>query len=325
MDSRKHLNDLLQKYQRKQCTPEEEQQLQQWLAELEQLTQDQPIFTNEQEAAAVERSIWTAIEKETQRPLKRMAIVQLLRPWAAAAAVIGVMWLGWSWYQRSPYAGVPASQLVVAWDTVSASQHELKKIILPDGSKICLNSGSQLRYPKRFGQRTREVQLLFGEANFDVAHDSRHPFIVNSNGITTRVLGTQFTVTAYRALPEIRVSVSRGKVQVKAKHRLLGLLLKDQEIRYNVKDQSAQTYKGNVCVFDPEKQSYFLNNCSFDELAMRMENAFGLKLIAGNEVVTSYRFTGELDLKSSPNSILTKFSGIHAGRFKISGKEVYMY
>lgn len=67
-------------------------------------------------------------------------------------------------------------------------------LLLSDGSKIVANSRSEVRYPKTFTGDIREVYAC-GEVYFDVAHDKDHPFIVNTNGVRIRVLGTKFCVT----------------------------------------------------------------------------------------------------------------------------------
>lgn len=67
-------------------------------------------------------------------------------------------------------------------------------LLLSDGSKIVANSRSHVRYPKTFTGDIREVYAC-GEVYFDVAHDKDHPFIVNTDGVRIRVLGTKFCVT----------------------------------------------------------------------------------------------------------------------------------
>ncbi len=85
--------------------------------------------------------------------------------------------------------------------------------ILSDGSKVKLNSGSKITYPKQFNDSIRKVELS-GEAFFEVRHDSSRPFVVVARGITTTVLGTAFNVSAYSDNDQIQVAVKEGKVKV---------------------------------------------------------------------------------------------------------------
>lgn len=85
---------------------------------------------------------------------------------------------------------------------------------LPDGSTVMLNGDSRIEYPSRFTGQKRIVRLQ-GEAYFEVAKDTEHPFIVETEHLCTRVLGTQFDVRAYdESAPQ--VVLIEGKVEVTA-------------------------------------------------------------------------------------------------------------
>jgi transmembrane sensor len=86
-------------------------------------------------------------------------------------------------------------------------------IVLPDGSKVWLNAGTQLTYDENYGKKTRTL-LLTGEAYFDVAHDKRHPFIVNASGLKIRALGTRFNVKAYPEEPSVMTTLEEGKIDI---------------------------------------------------------------------------------------------------------------
>lgn len=92
---------------------------------------------------------------------------------------------------------------------------EHAQVTLSDGTEIWLNAGSILKYPKEFKGETREV-FLSGEAFFDVAKDKKHPFIIHTNKMDTKVLGTSFNVQAYPEQTTQEVSVLTGKVNVKS-------------------------------------------------------------------------------------------------------------
>ncbi|QIH35946.1 FecR family protein [Sphingobacterium sp. DR205] len=87
------------------------------------------------------------------------------------------------------------------------------KVNLPDGSTVCLNSDSELRYPSNFSQIDRQLELK-GEAFFDVKHDSNKPFLVKTSRADIRVLGTKFNVMAYANESNWKTTVSEGKVRI---------------------------------------------------------------------------------------------------------------
>lgn len=86
------------------------------------------------------------------------------------------------------------------------------EVVLADGSVVSVNAGSRLVYPQKFTGATREVELQ-GEAYFKVKHDERYPFIVKANGISTKVLGTEFNVRSY-SKNDTHVTLLQGSVLV---------------------------------------------------------------------------------------------------------------
>ncbi|WP_316802966.1 FecR family protein [Pedobacter nototheniae] len=90
---------------------------------------------------------------------------------------------------------------------------ERKKVQLADGSQVWLSPNSKLSYPDKFNEKQRIVKLD-GEAFFEVAHDTKHPFIIKTGKVNTVVLGTSFNISAYPKQNTINVTLVTGKVCV---------------------------------------------------------------------------------------------------------------
>lgn len=88
------------------------------------------------------------------------------------------------------------------------------RVVLPDGTKVWLNSASMLRYPTAFAGRERVVELE-GQGYFEVAANAQQPFKVKVHGMEVRVLGTDFDIMAYRDEASINTTLLAGSVQVK--------------------------------------------------------------------------------------------------------------
>lgn len=86
------------------------------------------------------------------------------------------------------------------------------ELTLPDGSKVWLNSRTRLTYPLTFA-KTREVELD-GEAYFTVARNEGRNFVVKTQGMEVRVLGTEFNVKAYAGADEMQVDLLKGSVEL---------------------------------------------------------------------------------------------------------------
>jgi len=113
--------------------------------------------------------------------------------------------------RRQQAAGLihkPVSQLVL-----TTPKGGTYRVTLSDGTTVWLNAASTLKYPNRFAEKERVVQLE-GEAYFDVSKGA--PFRVLSNGQTVEVLGTQFNVSAYSDEPRIRTTLVEGSVRIEA-------------------------------------------------------------------------------------------------------------
>lgn len=89
---------------------------------------------------------------------------------------------------------------------------ERASLRLSDGTLVWLNSGSRLEYPTHFATDNRQV-CLEGEAYFEVQRNESLPFIVQTNAVDVKVLGTKFNVSSY-AKEETKVTLKEGKVQV---------------------------------------------------------------------------------------------------------------
>ena len=85
---------------------------------------------------------------------------------------------------------------LIDYNTITIPRGGEYKLILADGTKVWLNSETELHYPVTFLGNTREVSLK-GEAYFEVAHNSEKPFIVKTKNQVVKVLGTSFNISSY--------------------------------------------------------------------------------------------------------------------------------
>jgi len=99
------------------------------------------------------------------------------------------------------------------FNTFSTPKGHSYQLMLPDGTKVWLNTGSSIRYPVVFAGDERAV-FLNGEAYFEVAQDISKPFKVDANGSTIEVLGTHFNVSAYNDDRQTITTLVEGAVNV---------------------------------------------------------------------------------------------------------------
>lgn len=103
----------------------------------------------------------------------------------------------------------------IAYNTLSTAMGEKSPypLILPDGSKVWLNAKSSITFPTAFNGKERIVKIT-GEALFEVAHNAKHPFKVQTAKQTIEDIGTTFNVNAYADEPATETTLIEGKVKV---------------------------------------------------------------------------------------------------------------
>ncbi|WP_158857994.1 FecR family protein [Lunatibacter salilacus] len=135
-----------------------------------------------------------------------------IRVWVGMAAACLVFFLVF-YYQNNELTENIVSQVEAEnmFETVQNGRGIRRSVTLVDGSIIYLNSHSTIEIHKKFS--INRIVRLEGEAYFEVAKDSLHPFIVHTQDIETRVLGTAFSVQAFKDKPQV-IAVKEGKVNV---------------------------------------------------------------------------------------------------------------
>jgi ferric-dicitrate binding protein FerR (iron transport regulator) len=132
------------------------------------------------------------------------------RTWQVAFASLGVALVTLLSVSASRYFAHRADS--GAMTTYVTSNGQRATIQLGDGTQVVMNVASRISIPENFSREHRTVHLV-GEAYFNVAHTNGAPFIVDANGVQTRVLGTAFGVRAYNG-SDVQVAVRDGRVVV---------------------------------------------------------------------------------------------------------------
>ena len=181
-------------------------------------------------------------------------------------------------------------------------------IDLVDGSQIILEPNAYLKYPIVFDKKTRNVQLK-GDAYFDIARDTLHPFYVYANEAVIRVLGTSFFVKADNEDKEVKVIVESGKVAVYRKDEIIDYQAKKINRPKSLlvtPNQVATLNKSNLefvkrLVPRPTltkplssiDKIYFENN-TIHEIAKALGKAYGVEIVIDSNITTGCRLTTTL-------------------------------
>lgn len=181
------------------------------------------------------------------------------------------------------------------------------KLVLPDGTTVCLNSGSILKYDPTFlHKKNREVYLV-GEGYFEVQKNPNKPFIVHAGEINVKVLGTIFNVRSYPEDPLIEVSLLEGKVNVFSKSETSGnvILAPDEQLTYDKKSgkinhrhadasQAAQWTTGRLSFV----------NASVPEIMKDIERKYDVRIVIHSKYIDKEVFSGSISPKLTIEEIL---------------------
>ncbi|HEX8462866.1 MAG TPA: FecR family protein [Segetibacter sp.] len=210
----------------------------------------------------------------------------------------------------------PDSSGAISQNIVATKPGSKSKIILPDGSQVWLNSESKLTYDKKFGENTREVSLT-GEAFFDVVKDAARPFIIHTNTIDVKVLGTAFNVRSYPNEKTVETSLIRGLVEVTLINNAdKKIILKpneklvvqntSQKMPVNstasaIKERTPLLIISNLHYIKGDSSavetSWIKNKLAFEsetleDVARKIERWYGVKIIIKDENLKEAEFTG---------------------------------
>ena len=212
-----------------------------------------------------------------------------------------------------------------------------RSLLLSDGSEVVLYANSEVSYKKEFTGSERHLQLK-GKADFTVTKDSAKPFIVSSGHISTTVLGTRFTVTAYDESVVASVRLHEGKVIVKSTSTASKPLKKDyllvpgQELVYNKLNGEAfvRWFKKEVIakgedavehIDMPENfaGSWFMfNNQPLPDVLDQLQAIYNVEISYTRSDLEKMYFIGRFDQTDSISNILQKISLLY--QLKVSNK-----
>lgn len=252
-----------------------------------------------------------AIEKHKKSIYKKINFNAFLR---YAAVVLISFGVGFSVFKMT---GNTTEAISIVSNYEKSNPKGQKSIImLPDGSKVYLNSASSLSYEKDPILGNRNIYLK-GEAFFEVRKDKNSPFVVYSNGIKTIALGTSFNVNAYEDEKEVEVFLKTGKVEVQSNNNFF-YLSPGEGIRFNVaSNQLAKISTTSEKASGWKSEIIILDNESIGEVTRKLEKWYGVTINVEGIPNRAWSVNGEFDNESLEN-ILKSLSFTSSFNYEIN-------
>ncbi|MGJ5641486.1 FecR family protein [Formosa sp. S-31] len=201
---------------------------------------------------------------------------------------------------------------------------------LSDGTKVWLNSETQLKYPETFSnEEPRTVELVYGEAYFEVFKDEQKPFIVNTQYGNVKVLGTHFNISAYEDEIDFITTLIEGKVQVNIQETDLEgnsekniVLHPNQQVFYN--ENLSQKYSVTAVdakIYSSWKDgSFYFDDESLDNILRKMSRWYNFDVRFKDETLKTKRFKGMVMKDKTLNYLLDIISQTAEIKYKITVK-----
>ncbi|MDD7888242.1 FecR family protein [Flavivirga sp. 57AJ16] len=192
----------------------------------------------------------------------------------------------------------------VGKNTLFVPRGGIYKLILPDGSKVWLNSSSSLKYPTSFEGNKRVVELS-GEAYFEVKKDVGKSFIVKTKMRDISVLGTSFNVSAYNDDAFFAATLAEGKIKLVGDQQKEVYLKPGEQAVVGKKDLGTVQVKNvNPQVYSAWKDgTFFFENMSLDNILRKVGRWYNFKTDFSHAQLSEITFTG-LASKEFPAKLL---------------------
>lgn len=182
----------------------------------------------------------------------------------------------------------------VAYNRMSTPRGRQFHLTLSDGTRVWLNAASSIRYPTRFSEKNRKVEIT-GEVYFEVAKQANSPFIVSMrNGNSVEVLGTSFNINSYEDESQIRATLLEGSVRVAYGDQYSMILQPGQQAEMNysgIRVNTANTSK----VMAWKNGVFDFENAGLDEVMRQLSRWYDVEVIYEKGIVPDIKFGGKMN------------------------------
>ncbi|WP_085536130.1 FecR family protein [Massilibacteroides vaginae] len=303
------MHQLIFKYIEKTIKPDEKEELNSLIQSDEQIKEEfayaQNIYAlsallESEDDEQIGRAQLSKFKKRHQKNRYLPFLKNIMKYAAVVLLTIVSTWLFLKDQQR-------ISESLVAYEEYKTPSGQRAKVVLHDGTTVWLNAASTLRYPNIFMGKTRKVELD-GEAFFDVKHDEDHPFVVSTEKLDIKVLGTRFNVFSYKGSDGFNAYLEEGSIRIyKSSDEGNALQLNPNEI--------AELSNNRLIKRAADKKDFLLwrdgiyafDDIAFKEIIKKLELYYDITIEIDNPALAEYKFNGKFRQRDGIVSALRTF------------------
>lgn len=224
----------------------------------------------------------------------------------------------------------PTAEVQEEWNKVITSVGGEYVLTLSDGTRVWMNANTTLEFPVNFVKSQRRVKLQ-GEAYFEVARDESKPFIVETTGMQTKVLGTTFNIKAYPDESREQTTLLEGKVEVSLSSTSATVpspklvLEPGMQAQWEEGSTSLSMQAVNPDNIIAWRRGEFVFNEEDINIVLRtLSRWYGVEFISSDMGQETYTFSGMMSKDDKLETTLEILTLAGGPAFKIEGNKVYM-
>jgi len=227
-------------------------------------------------------------------------------------------------YDKSIKVDIKSDQLI--YNTLRVPVGGEYSLTLADGTRVILNSDSEIKYPIAFGKKNRKV-FLKGEAYFAVAHNKKKPFIVDVNEAEIEVLGTEFNISAYEDEKEMYTTLVNGSVRfTSTESNESQILTPNHQIEYNKETKTSTMKEVDVYEFIAWKDgSFVFKSLRLEKILRQLRRWYDFKVVYHDEELKDYRFRGVISRDMNLTEVMKMIEESAGVKIIVKEKEVTIY
>jgi ferric-dicitrate binding protein FerR (iron transport regulator) len=225
------------------------------------------------------------------------------------------------------YKNNGASKVELIYNTFTVPYGKRFDLLLSDGTQVTLNSGTSLKYPVQFLKAGSRQVFLDGEAFFSVAKDSVNPFIVNTNELNVRVLGTKFNLSSYPEDQFVNTTLLEGSVAVYNSQDTFdsskaSLLEPGYRAEWNKHDKKILVEEADIAMHtDWLNGKIILRHLPFKNIVKKLERHYNVEIINNNQGLAEELFTASFDVETV-DQVFKTFNSTYKMDYKINDRQI---
>ena len=192
---------------------------------------------------------------------------------------------------------------------------------LADGTRVWVNSASEVRFPNCFSGGKREIYVK-GEVYLEVARDEKHPFVVHAGENEVRVLGTRFNLTAYPDEQKVITTLVEGSVEFRNNQSSIRLKPGEQSV-LDQETNNLEKQKVEVSIYTSwVSGTYEYERMPLSDITRQLSRWYDVQFVYETTEFSNHPFTGVVKRDQSLEEVLSIIEKTTNIRFKISGRTI---